>query len=234
MKIALFGYGKMGKEIEQIALSRNHTIALKIGKNTKFSNEDLKDVDVAIEFSTPHTVLDNINKCFEAKLPIVVGTTGWYDKFSEVKANCIQNKRSLFYATNYSVGVNLYWKMTEQLAKLMSTYPAYEASMQEIHHIHKLDKPSGTAITTAEKLMANQSQKTKWTIDENHVKNELFIDVVRKDEVPGTHTVYYKSEIDEISLTHLAYNRKGFALGAVLAAEFLKEKQGVYTMSDML
>jgi 4-hydroxy-tetrahydrodipicolinate reductase len=234
MKIALFGYGKMGKEIEQIALSRNHTIVLKIDKGDTLTKEQLKQADVAIEFSTPHTVVENIYKCFDAGLPIVVGTTGWYDKFEEVKTKCLQNKQTLFYATNYSVGVNLYWKMTEQLAKLMSAYPNYEASMQEIHHIHKLDKPSGTAITTAEKILANQTQKNKWSIDSKHSKNELFIDVLRQDEVPGTHTLYYKSAVDEISLTHLAYNRKGFALGAVLAAEFLKEKQGIYTMNDML
>lgn len=234
MKIALFGYGKMGREIEQIALTRGHSIVLKIDKDHAVTKEQLQQADVAIEFSTPHTVLGNIGKCFDAGLPIVVGTTGWYDKFSEIKNKCLQNKSSLFYATNFSVGVNLYWKLTEQFAKLMSAYPEYEASMQEVHHVHKLDKPSGTAITTAEKLMANQSQKDTWTLEGSHAKNELYIDVVRQDEVPGTHTVYYKSAIDEISLTHLAYNRKGFALGAVLAAEFLKGKQGVYTMSDML
>jgi 4-hydroxy-tetrahydrodipicolinate reductase len=234
MKIALFGYGKMGKEIEQIALQRGHTIVLKIDKEDAISKEQLKQADAAIEFSTPHTVVENIYKCFDANLPIVVGTTGWYDKFEEIKSNCLQNKHALFYATNYSIGVNLFWKITEQLAKLMSNYPDYESSMQEVHHVHKLDKPSGTAITTAEKLIANQSQKNKWTLDSNPNKKELFIDVVREDEVPGTHTVYYKSEIDEISLTHLAYNRKGFALGAVLAAEFLKGKSGIYTMSDML
>lgn len=234
MKIALLGYGKMGKEIEQIALQRGHSIVLKIDTDNVVTKEQLQQADAAIEFSTPHTVVENIYKCFAAKLPVVVGTTGWYDSFEEVKSKCAQNKSSLFYATNYSIGVNLYWKITEQLAKLMNAYPEYEASMQEIHHIHKLDKPSGTAITTAEKLLASQTQKDMWTLNETHNKNELFIDVVRQDEVPGTHTVYYKSAIDEISLTHLAYNRKGFALGAVLAAEFLKGKQGIYTMSDML
>lgn len=234
MNIALFGYGKMGKEIEQIALSRGHKIVLKIDKGDSVTKEQLKQADVAIEFSTPHTVVENINTCFSANLPIVIGTTGWYDKFEEVKANCIKNKQALFYATNYSVGVNLFWKMTEQMAKLMNQYPDYDVSMQEVHHIHKLDKPSGTAITTAEKILGAQKNKSKWSIDSTYKQNELFIDVVRKDEVPGTHTVYYKSAIDEISLTHLAYNRKGFALGAVLAAEFLKGKQGIYSMSDML
>jgi 4-hydroxy-tetrahydrodipicolinate reductase len=235
MNIVLLGYGKMGKEIEQIALQRGHTIALKIDKDNQAeaSKENLQKADVAIEFSTPHTVAKNIKKCFDAKLPVVVGATGWYDQFDSIKKDCLQNNSSLFYATNFSVGVNLFWKITEQMAKLMNGFPEYEASMQEIHHVHKLDKPSGTAITTAERLMANQTQKKKWTL-ENASKEELLIDVVREDEVPGTHTVFYKSAIDEISLTHVAYNRKGFALGAVLAAEFLKGKKGVYTMSDML
>jgi len=236
MNIVLFGYGKMGKEIEQIALQRGHTIVLKIDKDNiaHASKEALQKADVAIEFSTPHTVIDNMVRCFEAGLPIVVGATGWYDQFEELKKKCMNSKGSLFYATNFSVGVNLFWKLTEELAKLMNGFPEYEASLQEIHHIHKLDKPSGTAITTAEKLIANQSQKKKWNLDNNKLKEELYIDVVRQDEVPGTHTVYYKSAIDEIDLTHIAYNRKGFALGAILAAEFLKGKQGVYTMSDML
>ncbi|HXB39221.1 MAG TPA: 4-hydroxy-tetrahydrodipicolinate reductase [Bacteroidia bacterium] len=236
MNIVLFGYGKMGKEIEQIALQRKHNIVLKIDKDNTdaATKEALQKADVAIEFSTPHTVIHNISKCFDAGLPVVVGATGWYDKFEEIKSKCLQDKQALFYATNYSVGVNLFWKVTEQMAKLMEGFPEYEASIQEIHHIHKLDKPSGTAITTAEKLLTNQSQKKKWSIDNKDKKEELFIDVVREDEVPGTHTVYYKSAIDEINLTHIAYNRKGFALGAVLAAEFLKGKKGIYTMSDML
>jgi len=236
MNIALLGYGKMGKEIEQIALSRKHNIVLKVDEHNAatVTKEQLKQADVAIEFSTPHTVIGNISRCFEAGLPIVVGATGWYDKFEEIKSKCLQEKQSLFYATNYSIGVNLFWKITEQMAKLMNGYPDYEASMQEIHHVHKLDKPSGTAITTAEKLLAQQKQKNKWSIDPAHQKNELFIDVLRQDEVPGTHSVYYKSEIDEITLTHIAYNRKGFAMGAVIAAEFLKGKKGIYTMSDLV
>lgn len=235
MKIALFGYGKMGKEIEQIALERNHTIAIKIDKENihSLSSKDLTGIDAAIEFSTPHTVLENINTCFAAQLPIVVGTTGWYDKFEEVKHTCLKNNHALFYATNFSLGVNLFFKMNEQIALMMNKFPAYEVSMQEIHHIHKLDKPSGTAITTAEKILANYPQKNKWSIDKKG-KTDLFIDVLRQDEVPGTHTVFYQSEVDEISLTHKAHSRKGFALGAVLAAEFLRNKKGIYTMSDLL
>ena len=235
MKIALFGYGKMGKEIEQIALQRNHTIVLKIDKKNieNVTTQQLQQADVAIEFSTPNTVIENMYKCFDANLPIVAGTTGWYTNFDEIKSACLKNNQSFFYATNFSLGVNLFFKMNEQLAKMMNNFPDYEVAMQEVHHVHKLDKPSGTAITTAEKIMANNSQKNKWSIENNTDKN-LFIDVVRKDEVPGTHTVSYTSAVDEISITHKAYNRKGFALGAVLAAEFIQNKKGVYTMSDLL
>ena len=235
MNIALFGYGKMGKEIEQIALQRNHRIVLKIDKeNSKtLTKERLKQADVAIEFSTPDTVIGNIYKCFEAQLPIIVGATGWYIKFEEIKSYCLKENHSLFYATNFSLGVNLFFKMNEEIARMMNKFSDYEVAMQEIHHIHKLDKPSGTAITTAEKILANHNKKSNWSIDKKGETN-LFIDVVREDEVPGTHTVIYKSDIDEISLTHKAYNRKGFALGAVLAAEFLHNKKGIYTMSDLL
>ncbi|MEO8762261.1 MAG: 4-hydroxy-tetrahydrodipicolinate reductase [Bacteroidia bacterium] len=235
MKIALFGYGKMGKEIEQIALQRNHTIVLKIDKDNikSVTANELKQADVAIEFSTPDTVIQNIYKCFEANLPIVAGTTGWYNHFDEIKAACLTKNQALFYATNFSLGVNLFFKMNEQLAKMMNNFLDYEVSMQEIHHIYKLDKPSGTAITTAEKITANHSQKNKWSIENNTDKN-LFIDVVRTDEVPGTHTVSYTSAVDEISITHKAFNRKGFALGAVLAAEFIQNKKGVFTMNDLL
>lgn len=235
MNIALFGYGKMGKEIEQIALQRNHAIVFKINKGNinDITPQQLKKADVAIEFSTPDTVIENIYKCFDANLPIVAGTTGWYNKFDEIKNNCLKNNQSLFYATNFSLGVNLFFKMNEQIAKMMNNFSDYEVAMQEIHHIHKLDKPSGTAITTAERILANYPQKNKWSIDTN-VDKSLFIDVVRTDEVPGTHTVSYTSAVDEISIIHKAFNRKGFALGAVLAAEFIQHKKGVYTMNDLL
>lgn len=236
MNIVLFGYGKMGREIEQIALQRGHQVLYKFDKDNigEANTEVLQRADVAIEFSTPHTVVDNILRCFEANLPVVAGATGWYHEFEKIKEKCLYDKRSLFYATNFSVGVNLFWKVTEQLAKLMSGFPDYEPSLQEIHHIHKLDKPSGTAITTAEKLLAQQSLKKKWSIENKNVRDELYIDVVREDEVPGTHTVTYRSDIDAISLTHAAHSRKGFALGAVTAAEFLRGRVGMYTMSDML
>lgn len=235
MKIALLGYGKMGKEIEQIALGRGHEIVLRITSSniSEASKENLQKADVVIEFSKPHTVLQNIDRCLAAGVPSVIGTTGWYDQFNIVKNKCKEMNGALFYATNFSVGVNLFWKATEQLAKLMDGFPEYEASMQEIHHVHKLDKPSGTAITTAERLLANQHQKKEWSTEKKG-QNVLHIDVIREDEVPGTHSVYYRSAIDEISLTHIAYNRRGFATGAVLAAEFIQKKRGLYTMSDLL
>ena len=235
MNIALFGYGKMGKEIEQIALQRNHTIVLKVDNHNidSITVTELKQIDVAIEFSTPNTAINNIYKCFNAHLPIVVGTTGWYEQFEEIKELCLKDKQSLFYATNFSLGVNLFFKMNEQIARMMQPLTDYKVSMQEVHHIHKLDKPSGTAITTAEKILANYPQKDNWSMEEGSDRN-LLIDVIREDEVPGTHTVFYKSIVDEISISHVAYNRKGFALGAILAAEFLEKKKGVYTMSDLL
>ncbi|MBS1646867.1 MAG: 4-hydroxy-tetrahydrodipicolinate reductase [Bacteroidetes bacterium] len=233
MNIALLGYGKMGKEIEQAALSRNHQVVLKIDAHnvSSFSHHSLQGVDVAIEFSTPHTVFENVKKCFDAQVPVVVGTTGWYHQFDEVKNTCLKNNQSLFYATNFSLGVHLFFKINEQVAALMNSFSDYAVSMQEIHHIHKLDKPSGTAITLAEKILAHHTQKKTWSIEN---KNELFIEVLRQDEVPGTHSTTYTSAVDEISLSHKAYSRKGFALGAVLAAEFLQGKKGVFTMSDLL
>lgn len=235
MKIALLGYGKMGKEIEQIALERNHQIVLKISTENQSSLNPikLKQADVAIEFSTPGTVVNSIYTCFEADIPIVVGATGWYDKFSEINTACLQQNRALFYATNFSLGVNLFFKMSEHIARMMSHFEEYEVSLQEIHHIRKLDKPSGTAITLAERILSNQKQKTKWSMESTDA-SFLYIDVLREDEVPGTHGVFYKSAIDEISLSHKAYNRKGFALGAVLAAEFIQNKRGVYTMDNLL
>lgn len=235
MKIALLGYGKMGKEIEAIALQRNHTIVLKVGQTnaTTFSIDELKQADVAIEFSTPHTVITNINKCFEAQVPIVVGTTGWYDQFSEIENNCVQKNGTLFYASNFSLGVNLFMKVNSYLAELMNKYDTYNVEMEEIHHIHKLDKPSGTAITLANQIIEKLDRKTNWSID-TKATNTLFIEDKREGEVPGTHIIKYKSEVDDIEIMHKAHNRKGFALGAVVAAEFLKGKKGIFTMKDLL
>ncbi|MCE3259622.1 MAG: dihydrodipicolinate reductase [Bacteroidetes bacterium] len=235
MNIALFGYGKMGKEIEAIAEKRGHTIVLHVEKDNVdlVTSNDLKKADVAIEFTTPHTVVDNIKKCFDASLPVVVGTTGWYDQFDEVKTLCEKKKASLFHATNFSVGVNLFFKVNRYLAELMNKYEDYDVSMEEIHHIHKLDKPSGTAITLAEQVLEKISRKKNWSI-EKPGKETLFIKDVRQGEVPGTHIIKYHSMIDDIEIMHKAHNRKGFATGAVMAAEFLQGKTGIYTMSDII
>ncbi len=235
MKIALFGYGKMGKEIEQIALQRNHEIVLKIDESNveKITTDDLKKADVGIEFSTPHSVIKNINTALSVQLPLVVGTTGWYDQLDEIKSLCIKNNGALFYASNFSLGVNLFFKVNSYLADLMNKYKDYEVSMEEIHHIHKLDKPSGTAITLANQILEKIDRKSSWSITEKHA-DTLFIKDVREGEVPGTHIVRYQSPIDDIEILHKAHNRKGFALGAVIAAEFLQGKKGVFTMSDLI
>lgn len=235
MKIALIGYGKMGKEIEAIALKRGHEIFLKIDKENQYqmSIANLKKADVAIEFSTPHTVVDNIYKCFNAHLPVVVGATGWYDSFDEISEHCKANRGSLFHATNFSVGVNLFFKVNSFLAELMNKYEDYDVSMEEIHHIHKLDKPSGTAITLANQVLAKLDRKTKWSISEKG-KDIMHIEDKREGEVPGTHIIKYHSAIDDIEIMHKAHSRKGFALGAVLAAEFLQGKTGLYSMNDLI
>lgn len=235
MKIALLGYGKMGKEIEKIAIERHHTIELKIDKDNRntLTIDELKKCDVAIEFSTPDTVEKNIEFCNKAKIPVVVGTTGWYENFEKIKQNTLSNNNGLFYATNFSLGVNLFMKVNAYLAQLMNNYSNYEVSMEEIHHIHKLDKPSGTAITLANQLIEKIERKKKWGIEEKN-NDTIFIKDIREGEVPGTHIIKYQSEIDDIEIMHKAHNRKGFALGAVVAAEFLKGKSGVYTMKDIV
>ena len=235
MNIALFGYGKMGKEIEAIAIKRGHTIVLKINRSNLeiITDADLKKADVIIEFSTPHAVFENIKKCLNAHMPVVIGTTGWYDNFDAVKKLCGEKNGSLFHATNFSLGVNLFFKLNTYLAELMNKYPDYEISMEEIHHVHKLDKPSGTAITLAEQILAKTDKKNKWSITDKSA-DTLFIKDVREGEVPGTHIIKYHSEVDDIEIMHKAHNRKGFALGAVIAAEFLNGKKGIYTMSDII
>lgn len=235
MKIALLGYGKMGKEIEQIAVNRGHEIILKVGKSNAdtISPEELRKADVAIEFSTPHTVVKNIERCLDSGTPVVVGTTGWYEQFDAVKKNCMAKNGSLFYATNFSLGVNLFFKVNAYLAGLMNKYPEYEVSMEEIHHIHKLDKPSGTAITLAEQVIKHIDRKTQWSIEDRKPET-LFIKDVREGEVPGTHIIKYSSDVDDIEIMHKAHNRKGFALGAVVAAEFIYNKKGIFTMQDII
>ena len=238
MKIVLLGYGKMGKEIEKIAVARKHEIVLKVDEHnhSTITKEQLATGDVAIEFSTPHTVEENIYKCFNANLPIVVGTTGWYDNFEKIKADCTKGNNTLFHTTNFSVGVNLFFKVNKYLAELMNNYPDYNVSMEEIHHIHKLDKPSGTAITLANQVIEKLNRKKNWCIDPAKKQDDsaLFIKDIREGEVPGTHILKYTSGIDDIEIMHKAHNRQGFALGAVLAAEFLTKKKGIYTMDDLI
>ena len=236
MKIALIGYGKMGKEIEQVALSRGHSIVLKVDVNNTntYSVEELKKADAAIEFSTPESAIKNIYKCFEIGLPVVVGTTGWLNRFDEVKLLCKENNQTLFYASNYSIGVNLFFKLNEYLAKLMNLHAGYNVTMEEIHHIHKLDAPSGTAISLANQVIEQIKSKENFVNYSTNNANELGIISKRIDEVPGTHTVTYNSDVDEISITHRAHNRKGFALGAVIAAEWIVGKKGVFGMDDLM
>lgn len=236
MKIALIGYGKMGKEIEQIALDRNHTTPLKIDINNQheFTIENLKGVDVAIEFSKPETAIDNIRKCFAAGIPIVCGTTGWHESFEIIKQECISTNNTLFYATNYSLGVGIFAKVNQYLARIMNNFPQYEVSMVETHHTQKLDAPSGTAITLAEDILKNIVRKKNWQLNGQDNKETLNIAAVRRDTVPGIHTITYDSPVDFIEITHDAKNRKGLALGAVVAAEFLISKKGVFSMDDLL
>jgi len=244
MKIALLGYGKMGKIIEKIALDRKHEIVLKISSNNQheLTAENLQMADAIIEFSTPGTVLDNINTCLDAGVPVVVGTTGWYNMMADVKQKCEEKNSTLLYGTNFSVGVNIFFHVNKILAKLMNKYPYYDVQVEEIHHTQKLDSPSGTAITIAEGITENLDAKKGWVNilttddaadDDNVPADQLLIESLRIENVPGTHTVIYDSEVDSIEFKHTAHNRSGFALGAVLAAEWIQDKKGFYSVEDM-
>lgn len=236
MKIALIGYGKMGKAIEQIALQKRHEIVLKIDINNadEFTPENLRKAHVAIEFTGPHSAVDNLKKCFDAGTPVVCGSTGWLKNWEEVKQYCTNKNGALVYASNYSVGVNLFFELNSYLAKLMEPHKEYDVKMIEVHHTEKKDAPSGTAITLAEQVLQHLSRKKHWI--NNHTTNEEELEIVseRKDPAPGTHTVKYTSAIDDIEIIHTAHNRIGFAGGAVLAAEFLAGKKGIYSMKDVL
>lgn len=236
MNIALIGYGKMGKEIEKICIERGHTVGLIIDLDNQndLNNEKLKDVDVAIEFTIPASAVGNFKKCFEAGVPVVAGTTGWLDQLDDIKQICETEKKGFFYASNYSLGVNIFFAVNKYLAKLMNGADGYDVEMTEIHHTQKLDAPSGTAITLAEGLIEGYNKKSKWELDTSSSNDSLMIKAQREGTVPGTHIIEYKSEIDDIYIKHEAHGRKGFAFGAVLAAEFMKGKAGVYTMEDML
>ncbi|MBE8721680.1 4-hydroxy-tetrahydrodipicolinate reductase [Sphingobacterium pedocola] len=242
MKIVLLGYGKMGQLIEKFAMKRGHEVVLIVDENNRSSIdlEDLEEADVAIDFSTPHAALDNISLCFEADLPLVVGTTGWYDHLQEVKETCLESNQSLLYGSNFSIGVNIFFHINKLLAKAIDPYKQYDVQVEEIHHIHKLDAPSGTAITIAEGILENSSTKNKWVNDvvgegEEIIakSDELLIESLRIEEVPGTHTVLYSSEVDQIEFKHTAHNRDGFALGAVIAAEWLQGKKGFFQVTEI-
>lgn len=242
MKIVLLGYGKMGQLIERFAMKRGHEVVLIVDESNRSSitSEDLEDADMAIDFSTPDAALENISLCFESDLPLVVGTTGWYEHLEEVKETCLDADQSLLYGSNFSIGVNIFFHINKMLAKAVNPYKQYDVQVEEIHHIHKLDAPSGTAITIAEGILENSDDKKSWV---NSVEgsgeeiipkaDELLIESLRIEEVPGTHTVLYSSEVDQIEFKHTAHSREGFALGAVIAAEWLFGKKGFYQVTEM-
>ena len=236
MKIALIGYGKMGKMIEQVALSKGHEISFKIDIDNIGDIDKLtpQNTDIAIEFTTPHSAYSNVTKCLKRGVNVVCGTTGWNDKLPEARKLAIDNGLALLWTSNFSIGVNLFFKLNQQLAKLMNGIEDYNPEITEIHHIHKKDTPSGTAITLAEGLLENYSDKKEWKLAPEGNNSDLLITAERTGEVPGTHIIKYDSEVDYIEITHLAKNRKGLASGAVLAAEFLKGKKGIYGMNDVL
>ncbi|WP_445715366.1 4-hydroxy-tetrahydrodipicolinate reductase [Flavobacterium sp.] len=230
MKIALLGYGKMGKVIERIALERGHEIVLKKDQNNTF--EGLLNADVAIDFSVPDSAVDNITECLHNGIPVISGTTGWLADYPKMVQLCEEKNGSFIYASNFSLGVNVFFELNEYLAKMMSNLKQYKVSMEEIHHTQKLDAPSGTAITLAEGVIKH-SDYANWTL-ETPISNEIHIEAKRIENIPGTHSIFYDSEVDQIEIKHTAHSREGFALGAVVAAEWLVGKKGVFTMKNVL
>ena len=230
MKIALLGYGRMGKEIEKIALSRGHKIVIKKESDEEYN---ISLADIAIDFSVPSAAFNNISNCFNHNVPVISGTTGWLEKYDEAVNLCKEKNGAFIYASNFSLGVNIFFELNNQLAKMMNALEDYAISMEEIHHTKKLDAPSGTAITLAEGIIENSSKKN-WELGKNSSEENIPIISKRIAEVPGTHTVSYNSEVDAIEIKHTAHSRKGFALGAVIAAEWLVNRKGVYTMKDVL
>ncbi|MCX6273250.1 MAG: 4-hydroxy-tetrahydrodipicolinate reductase [Bacteroidetes bacterium] len=236
LNIALIGYGKMGKEIEKVAMERGHQVVLTIDseKEWNLKSEIFPRVDIALEFSIPDQAAANIRRCFAADVPVVTGTTGWLDAFEEIRTACVKEGKSLFYASNFSLSVNIFFEINKRLARMMNPYHEYDVNIEEIHHIHKLDAPSGTAIALANDIISNMERKEKWKPSLVKSNEEIGIKSVRQENVTGTHIVTYESPMDAIMIQHTAKNRRGFALGAVIAAEFLFNKKGVYTMSDLL
>ncbi|MEY3056726.1 MAG: 4-hydroxy-tetrahydrodipicolinate reductase [Bacteroidota bacterium] len=236
MKIAIIGYGKMGKAIEEIAIAKGHEIVLKIdvSNTADFTKENIQKANVAIEFTGPHTAFENITKCIQWGVPVISGSTGWLDNFENAKKLCVEKKGCLIYASNFSIGVNLFFEINKQVAALMEPYAHYDVSMTETHHTEKKDAPSGTAISLAEQILAKIGRKNKWVNEASKEASDLIIRSERIDPAPGTHSVTYDSPIDSIEITHTAHTRKGFAGGAVLAAEFANQKMGIFTMKDVL
>ena len=231
MKIALVGYGKMGKIIDEIATQRNHEIVARLNESP--NSENLNNADVVIEFSNPEVAFNNIKTCLENKIPVICGTTGWLDQKPEIEKIAAENNTAFLYGSNFSLGVNLFFALNEKLADLMKNFPEYNVQLEEIHHTHKKDAPSGTAISLAEGIIKNDQRFEGWKLEETKEK-ELGIFAIREDEVPGTHSVFYKSSVDEIEIKHTAYSRNGFALGAVIAAEWIQGKTGNFSMKDVL
>ena len=230
MKIALLGYGKMGKAIEGIAINRGHTIALKVASRDK--DFSLNGVDIAIDFSQPNSAVDNITKCIKTNVPVISGTTGWLENYDAI-IDLVKDKDGTFlYASNFSLGVNIFFELNKTLSKLMNNLQEYKVSMEEIHHTQKLDAPSGTAITLANEIIKN-SNYNAWTLDKPN-DHEIAITAKRIDQVPGTHQIAYTSNVDTIEIKHTAHSREGFALGAIIAAEWILGKKGIYTMKDVL
>jgi 4-hydroxy-tetrahydrodipicolinate reductase len=236
MKIALIGYGKMGKAIEEMAIKNGHEIVLKISSQniSDFNIENLQQADVAIEFTNPHSAVANLKKCFDANVPVVCGSTGWLDQWQEIENYCTEKNGTLLFASNFSVGVNIFFELNKKLATLMSSRPEYNISIEEIHHTQKKDAPSGTAITLAEGILNNNHNKEKWVLGETENNVELSITSQRIDPAPGTHIINYNSSIDSIEIKHTAHNRIGFASGAVIAAVYILDKKGIFGMKDVL
>ncbi|MDN3677385.1 4-hydroxy-tetrahydrodipicolinate reductase [Flavobacterium paronense] len=230
MKIALLGYGKMGKVIERIALERGHEVVLKKDEFNTF--DGIENADVAIDFSAPSIAVENISTAINQGIPVISGTTGWLENYHKIERLCNEKNAAFLYGSNFSLGVNLFFELNDYLAKMMAKFKDYKVSMEEIHHTQKLDKPSGTAISLANAII-NHTEKNNWAI-ENPKEDDVFIDVKRIDDVPGTHSVFYNSEVDLIEIKHIAHNREGFALGAVIAAEWIIGKKGVFSMKDVL
>ena len=231
MKIALVGYGKMGHIIDELATRKGHEIVAKLNETP--TAENLNNPDVVIEFSNPEVAFNNIKICLEHKIPVICGTTGWLDKKPEIEEIALQNNTAFLYGSNFSLGVNLFFALNEKLANLMKDFSEYNVQLEEVHHTQKKDAPSGTAISIAEGIIKNDPRFDSWKLEETQNK-ELGIFAIRENEVPGTHSVYYKSDVDEIEIKHTAFNRNGFAVGAIAAAEWIIGKQGNFTMNDVL